>query len=89
MTGKETLEKAVDRAHDAAESMGEAVNEAAKGVNEVAKEQWSKITQEAAEIFGEDNGIGNLFCGVLVAVSSTFFVYGICEAFNYFKKPEN
>ena len=40
MTYQETLEKALERAHDAVE----AVIEAAKNLQEVAEEQWEKIT---------------------------------------------
>ena len=81
MTYQETLEKALDRAHNAAE----AANEAAKNLQEVAKEQLGKITQNS----GEDNINGNLIFGVFVGVASILFLYGLCKDFNYFKKQKN
>ena len=81
MTYQETLEKALDRAHDAAE----AVNESAKNLQEVAEEQWGKITQNS----GEGNNNGNLIFGVFVGVASILFVYGLCKVVNYLKKQKN
>ena len=81
MTYQETLEKALDRAHDAAE----AVNEAAKNLQEVAEEQWGKITLNS----GEGNNNGYLIFGVFVGVASILFVYGLCKVVNYLKKQKN
>ena len=100
MTYQETLDKAQDRAHNAAKSLyekakdlthgaaehiEEPVNEAAKSLNEVVKEQWGKITEN----YGEENTSGNLMLGVFVGVASILFVYGVCKAVNYFEKPKN
>ena len=71
---QETLEKALDRAHNAA-----------KNLQEVAKEQLGKITQNS----GEDNINGNLIFGVFVGVASILFLYGLCKVFNHFKKQKN
>ena len=71
MTYNEVLEKA----HDGAE----AVNDAAKNLNEVAKEQWDNISKEAA-----DNE--NLIIGVLCGVASILFVYGLCKVVSYLDK---
>ena len=53
MTYQETIDNALERAHEAAESIGEAVKEAARNLNEEPPEQW------------EENG--NLIVGVFVA----------------------
>ena len=82
MTYQETLEKFLERAHDAAE----AVNEAAKNLQEVAEEQWGKITQNSGE--GSNND-GNLIFGVFVGVASILFVYGLCKVVNYLEKQKN
>ena len=66
-----------------AKSIRKAGKEAPGNLYEKVKEQWG-VTQKAVEnLRGEDNG--NLFSGVLVAASSTLFVYGICKAVNYYK----
>ena len=100
MTYQETLDKAQDRAHNAAKSLyekakdlthgvaehiEEPVNEAAKSLNQVVKEQWGKITEN----YGEENTSGNLMLGVFVGVASILFVYGVCKAVNYLEKPKN
>ena len=100
MTSKETFEKALDRAYDAAGTVNDAAknlyekakdltHDAAENigepVNEVAKEQWGKITEN----FGEADNDGNLILGVFVGVTSILFVYGVCKAVSYFEKPKN
>ena len=75
---KNLYEVALETAHDGVEAM----NDAAKNLNELANEQWSNISQEAA-----DNE--NLIIGVLFGVASILFIYGLCKVVTYFDKQVN